>query len=98
MHNHTGTSIQVSSTKILFPSLNSDRQPQVFEPKDLEIASNEIDPPEWTVGSKFHFAMASSWHKDGKNAHIERVDKSKLLNWIKGCVSYTREQLIYIEK
>lgn len=69
-----------------------------FDPVDDDNVSNEVTTPEWEEGSKFHFAMASKWHQEGKNAQVEIIDEKRLLNWLKGCVFYTKEQLLYIEK
>jgi hypothetical protein len=44
---------------------------------------------------KFHFAMATSWHKGSQTAHANLEEISGLTNWISSCISYTRQQLLY---
>lgn len=43
--------------------------------------------------AKFHFAMGSRWYNE-INAHQEKLDDiNKLINWLEGCIKYTRRQI-----
>jgi hypothetical protein len=54
-------------------------------------------PKEWDEGNKFHYAMASRWHFENETAHKEEMSADKLAKWLKGCLIYVKEQLLYIE-
>jgi len=71
---------------------------QTFTPGVKEGDFNGISNSEWNKAEKFHFAMASRWHIDGKNAHQEKIDTGKLPKWLDGCVSYIRDQLQYLHR
>ncbi|MFA5397471.1 MAG: hypothetical protein WC346_15790 [Methanogenium sp.] len=45
--------------------------------------------------SKFHYAMASSWHVEGDHL-VKLEDEDSLANWLKGCLGYIRSQLKFI--
>ncbi len=44
---------------------------------------------------KFHFAMATDWHKGNQTAHANLEQVFELTNWIRSCIDYTRQQLLY---
>lgn len=74
--------------------LKTDIQAFVPEAPAFE-SSNELDL-EWDRAEKFHFAMASRWHIDGKDAHQEEMQVDRLLKWLDGCIRYTRGQLEFL--
>jgi hypothetical protein len=41
----------------------------------------------------FHYAMSASWHVANGTCQERLQTNEALLNWIRGCISYTREQL-----
>jgi len=67
----------------------------------------EIEPQEFGMGhlekvgdliselSKFHYAMASSWHVKGDHL-VKLEDEDSLANWLEGCLGYIRSQLEFI--
>lgn len=75
------------------------------EPKDFNPQIADQFPPrvtstktfsEWDRGEKFHFAMASRWHILDRNSHQENIQATQVLKWVDGCLSYTREQLKFL--
>ena len=56
-------------------------------PEDEEILNKDI-----RLLTKFHFAMASCWHKDIKKQQID-FNKVEAFNWLEGCIIYIKEQL-----
>lgn len=47
--------------------------------------------------SKFHFAMAAEWHKNHHQHQINFHSEESLINWLTGCITYIRDQLIFLE-
>lgn len=52
----------------------------------------------WPAVEKFHYAMSARWHSGKANAHIEPITEAFLVNWFKGCVLYTKQQLHYLDR
>jgi hypothetical protein len=68
----------------------------IFEPSENE-PKQEIQDSEWPTSAKFHYAMASTWQVKGINSHQEKLnDLDYLLNWVRGFITYTREQLEWL--
>ena len=72
-------------------------EPEFYEePNGIEKESETKVPIEWYMAEKFHLAMAARWHKDGRDAHQEDMEREGLLKWIDGCMRYTLEQFRYM--
>jgi hypothetical protein len=55
------------------------------------------DQQAWLGGELFHFALAARWQLPISEPQNEKLDLLRLGNWIKRCLSYTLEQLIYVD-
>jgi hypothetical protein len=68
----------------------------VFAPSE-DAPKYEAQDSEWPTSADFHYAMASTWQTNGINFHQEKLnDLDYLLNWLRGCIVYTREQLVWL--
>jgi hypothetical protein len=67
--------------------------------QEVNLAQEEADPDsstrEWDQ-ARFHYAMATRWHL-GDHSHQCRLSENALLNWLPNCISYTKQQLLYID-
>ena len=48
--------------------------------------------------SPFHYAMSAMWHLDRSTCQERLTATASLLGWLRGCITYTREQLDYITR
>lgn len=55
-------------------------------------------PSQTIETSPFHYAMSATWHVDRGACQERLTTTSSLLGWLRGCISYTREQLDYITR
>lgn len=46
--------------------------------------------------ARFHFALAANWHDD--QGHSPTLTEEQVPKWISGCITYTREQLVYLHE
>jgi hypothetical protein len=78
------------------PEFEEDPAIGIFEPPEDET-ENEIKDSAWPNSANFHYAMASTWQANGVNSHQEKLnDLDYLLDWLRGCITYTREQLVWL--
>jgi hypothetical protein len=76
--------------------LEEDTDVSIFEPSESK-PEYEIQDSDWPTSANFHYAMASTWQTTGINSHQEKLnDLNYLLNWLRGCITYTREQLAWL--
>lgn len=50
----------------------------------------------WKEGQWFHFAMASQWHVGHPQPIYFHFDHENLMPWLRGCISYTIDQLKWL--
>lgn len=76
--------------------------PEAFfvEPPVLEFGADpaSVAPSQTIETSPFHYAMSARWHVDRGTCQERLTATSSLLGWLRGCISYTREQLAYITR
>ena len=69
------------------------------EPNSVDLGVETIadEDPEWKTASNFHYAMSSRWHSEGIGHHQENLSEiDNVVRWIKSCISYSREQLVWL--
>ncbi len=70
---------------------------QQFQLPATDPGSDTAVPSGWERGDRFHFAMASRWHSEGRASHkVSLPDETALLEWLEGCLAYTRAELLFI--
>lgn len=73
----------------VYPLLEEIPTPTFGEPEVMDFPGDRRSVVSQALD--FHFAMSSSWHTDGADAHRHRIANSAMLaNWLKGCLQYIR--------
>jgi hypothetical protein len=76
--------------------------PEAFlvEPPVLEFGINSASTAraQSIETSPFHYAMSAAWHVERGTCQERLTATSSLINWLHGCIKYTRDQLDYITK
>lgn len=72
--------------------------PQGSDPYYWRETEQTEEDWQWPASANFHYAMASRWHLDQRTG-TSQEDLSEietLLNWMKGCITYSRQQLRFL--
>ncbi len=80
------------------PAFDEQTKVREFDPSEESVEEvNDVETLKRV--SDFHFAMAAKWHCEEnapQQVPLNQVDE--LVRWMKGCISYTIEQLRYLNK
>jgi len=80
--------------KEITPFIDSSKvETSIFTPEQ----TTEDDSDTTHFLSKFHFAMEARWHLNNRE-HVIEFTESGLVNWLRGCLEYTKSQLSYMMK
>jgi len=71
---------------------------QQFNAESRDLATIGVRFRDWYRGEHFHFAMASRWDTEGVESHKRDLDAANLPDWLQGCVTYTLQQLQYVDR
>lgn len=70
-----------------------------FQSFDLTAAGathSDVEDLAWPTSANFHYAMASTWHSEANGCQEKLNELSRLLGWLTGCISYSRNQLNFL--
>jgi len=95
-HWHVYMTAAEHQTRTRFMAFENDQWRPYGEDDWMAIDRGAVASDEQRAIAKFHFAMASTWHTGGANAHYEAPDEQKIERWLSGCLTYVREQLTYV--
>lgn len=74
------------------PLMEAESQPWILKdaPEDSTLSLDGIE--------RFHLAMAAQWHGGDGGSHYCDPTATGIGNWLRGCISYTRQQLAYVRR
>lgn len=62
---------------------------------NTDVAHSE-DDLDWPTSANFHYAMASTWQAEANGCQEKLNELRRLLGWLNGCITYSRNQLNFL--